>query len=362
MGEIPARLGWRPPPDERSELLFHLLGELRAASASHLGSLLFGNDGPKRVSDRAVYGRVERLVAGGFCARARIPDSRQSVLHLTEKGRTAFPAVAAAFTDQVRKPPADDVACWAWQRSALWASLRGDGFDVGNGLNALLALRRSLVDRQLQRTAGQPRWDASLEALRRAPELTPHFYWRCGQCVWSGQLNASAAAPCPACGGALKQELVAQPWRCRVCGSVTLSFAAQHRAPSSAPCPGRLKPHRYLPFDIAHRQVPGQPPEVRILLVDNPMRSIESQLLDLPLRFLDQSKLDVIIRPSDDGSVYDADAGRWAMKGRRLRALEAAFQPHDNPRLYPFWVAANVITYRPEVVLRSVHSRRSHAS
>ncbi len=366
MKGIPDNNGLAERPHDRNERLLHILGELRGAAASHLGKLLFRDgDRTTKVSDRAVYARVERLVDGGFLTRALLPDSRQTILHLTEKGRTAFPSVAAAFTDQVRKPPTDDVACWAWQRAALWASLRGDGFNVGNGLPALLALRRSLIDRHRQRSpGGQPRRDASLEALRRAPELTPHFYWRCSQCPWSGPLDAPAVAPCPACAGALKQELVAQPWRCRLCGLVTRSFAGEHRAPSSTTtlCPGRLKPHRYLPFDVAHLQVPGQPPEVRLLLVDNPMRSIESQLLDLPLRFLEQPKLDVIIRPSDDGSIFDADAGRWAMKGRRLRALEAAFQPHDNPRLYPFWVSANVITYRPDVVLRSVRSRRSHAS
>lgn len=316
------------------------------------------------ITQRAVFGRIERLVDHGYLTRARLPDTRQTIVHLTEKGRTAFPAVAAAFTDQVRKPPTDDVACWAWQRAALWAALRSDGFDVGNGLDALLALRRSLVDRHRARS-GAPKGarDASLEALRRAPELTPHFYWRCVRCPWTGALDAPAAAPCTACAGDLKQQLVAHPWRCRVCQLLTRAFAPEHTSPSTKTlCVGRLKPHRYLPFDVAHRQVPGRPPDVRVLLVDNPMRSIESQLLALPLRFLEQPKLDVIIRPSDDGSVFDVDAGRWAMKGRRLRALEAAFKPHDNPRLYPFWASAEVLTYRPEVVLRSLRSRRKHAS
>lgn len=356
--------------DERYGRLFALLAELRGASVQQLHVLFFReNSRASTIKERTVYERLERLVDRGFLTRVSLPDSRQTILHLTEKGRTAFPAVAAAFTDQVRKPPTDDVACWAWQRAALWACLHDDGFTLSSGLQGLLALRRSLVDRQraiIETRAGTQRRqaEAALAALRRAHELTPHFFWKCTRCTWTDALGATPAVPaCPDCAGVLKQELVAQPWRCRVCGLIVREYSAEHPSPSSStPCAGRLKPLAYLPYDLAFRQVAGAPPEVRLLLVDNPLRSVETQLLDLPLRFLEQPKLQVILRPSDDGSVFDPSTGAWAMKGRRFRALEAAFTPHDNPRVYPFWVAAEVLQYRPEVVLRSVRSRRRHAS
>lgn len=343
-------------PDERYAKLFDLLGELRGATATQLHELYFRRySRTAALSLRAVQQRIERLVEHGYLQRYALPDSHQQLIHLTEKGRTAFPAVAAAYSDQVRKPPSVDVAAWAWQRSALWASLIADGWHVGGGLRALLAVRRYLLD---SLKASAPRLhDAVLSEIRRAPELTPAFVWRCETCGWSGALNAAAPAKCGACDAAAapKQLVIEHLWKCSRCGTVATAPDAPHGT-----CVGRLRRQRYLPYDVAYRMRDNAPPSVIILLVDNPLRSVEAQLLDLPLRFLNQPRIDVIVRPSDDDSVYDVAAGRWAMKGRRFRSILDAFTPHDNPRVYPFWVAAEVITYKPEVVLRTT-ARRHHA-
>ena len=340
--------------DDRYEKLFHLLGELRGAATHHLVILFFqGSSRTAQVTVRAAQQHLKQLVERGYLLRASLPDSRQTVFQLTDKARLAFPSVAQSFTDQVRKPLTDDVACWAWQRSAPWASLVADGYSVGNGVTHLLAVRRSLIDR-LRVTVARSR-AAALDEIRRAKELQPFTKWVCPACAWSTELNGvPAAKECPRCAALLKQRAIEQPWRCRRCGLVEESFRESHMTTEGITCDGRLKPHRYLPYDVAFRHVEGQPPDVRLLLVDNPMRSVESQLLDLPLRFLEQRKLDVIIRPSDDDTVYDLNASAYLMRGHRFRALCSAFQPHDNPRMYPFWVAAEVITYRPEVVLRVV--------
>lgn len=338
------------------EELFELLAELRGATAAQLHDLYFRRHSRSTtVTLRAVRDRLNRLVEHGYLTRFGLPDSHQQLIHLTEKGRTQFPAVAAAYGDQVRKVPSVDVATWAWQRSALWACLVADGWNVGGGLPALLALRRHLLD-HLSASVARSR-DAAMAEIRRAPELAPAFVWRCGGCDWQSTRDVRQPAKCPMCAASpLKQVPIEHIWRCTKCG-VT---ATGPTSDAHGSCPGRFRRQRYLRFDVAFQKRAGAPPDVMLLLVDNPLRSIESQLMDLPLRFLDQPKLKVIIRPSDDDTIYDANSGTWATKGRRFRALLDAFSPHDNPRLYPFWVSAEVITYRPEVVLRTT-TRRRHA-
>jgi hypothetical protein len=347
------------------------LGQLRAASVAQLHELFFkghflqGEGTP--LSLRSTYSRVSTLQKHGYLKNYAITGTPHVVVHLTEKARLSFPRVAAAFGHTVRRPPTDDIAAWAFTRSSLWAALSADGFCVGRDLRAMMALRRNLVDRQRARldVFSGPKLvlaERTLQELRASPMLSPLTFVTCTVCGRRGKIGVgNAKAPCPACGGALKDEVVLHPHECSACGYVGAKAEPHRHRASRMPCTGIMKERSYLPFDVAYK-AEGTSYEVLLPVVDNPMRSIQKQLLELPLRFLGQPRLKVVLRPSDDDSVFDVDRGSFAIIGTRFRQLIRAFSPHENPSDFPYWKSAEVITYRPELSFRTVKKRIRHAS
>lgn len=359
-----------PVLDERLCELFLLIGELRGASAQHLHALFFARryedrDTGKPISERSTRTRIAALVDDGHLARVEIPGTRRVLLQLTERGRTAFPVVANALTEHVRKPLPSEMAAWAWQRAALWAALTEDGYRVGRDVAALRALRRDLVDRQQARVEGakekteREKAEKVLRELRSSALLTPWTAVSCPKCGTKLPLLERPQSSRCACGGTFQQRVIETPHSCASCGARAEHFGAHVDERVGNTCGGRLRPVQALPFDVAHRVVDGRH-DVLVLLVDNPRRSVESQLDELPLRFLGQPKVRLVVWPSDDDSAYDIDAGEWAAMGPRLRALRRAFDPSAPPRkgAFPFWLAAEVEPTRLDLTFRAF-SRKS---
>lgn len=346
--------------DPRYAELFALIAELRAPSPAHLHALFFSP--VLRVHASSAYRRLQTLAARGYVAHGCVAGTQRRYVHLTKKGLLAFPSVARAFSENVRKPPPPDVAAYGWQRAALHAALVDDGYRVGRGIDALLALRRSLVDEQQAcvAAASPTERDAALNTLRTiraSPLLTPLMSLACGACGRAAP-SAPQDASCPGCGGAIRQVVVRQPLACERCGAI----AEDPGAHDATGCDGAMRPRPYLPFDVAHRRVGGVR-DVVVVFVDNPYRSLERQLQELPLRFLGQPRVKVILRASDDESIWDETAQCWAHMGPRLRRLLRAFSEFGRVQHFPYWRSAEVVTYRPELVLRTAHKKGNrHAS
>jgi hypothetical protein len=363
--------------DEQYERLFLLLAELRCASVSQLHALFFAqvfrHEG-QAISLRSTYNRIATLQKYGYLRSHDIPGTPHSVLFLSEKARSAFPLTRAAIPHTARKTPTDDIASYGFMRAALWSALLKEGFSVGRDLKALTALRRNLVDRQRARVAVAKETsvaaaERTLDELRRAELLSPRTYLACTACKRRTSLAPRTASaktgPCPACGAKLESRIAERLFQCSHCDALDDSPRA-HRVTdgqkaSASPCPGAMRHLSYLPFDLAWRKE-GSSYEVLLLVVDDQNRSVQKQLEALPLRFLGQPRLKVILRPCDDDSTYDLERNTWATVGTRYRQLQRAFSAHEDPRGFPYWETAEVVTYKPELQLRIIRKKKHHAS
>jgi hypothetical protein len=227
--------------------------------------------------------------------------------------------------------------------------LTKEGWTVGNGPHARLALRRYLVDQQKEvvaRATGRALEAATavLSALRTAPELTPDAEMRCA-CGFVCRPRTHRA--CPECAGSLKAELLSLPVTC-VCNEVFDLDHPQSLARHGAHGGTRTRPP--LPFDVASKGA-----DIRLLLVDNPRQSVPGQVAALPLRTLGQPRLSVIVRPSDDDSIYDAAGHRWLQRGARLRFFHRLFEDDHLAGHFPYATTATIVDFRPEAQLRVVH-------
>jgi hypothetical protein len=306
---------------------------------------------------RTTRERVQTLVTHGYLGVMTLP-ARPPVrfLHLTRAAFTRWPILDALVTDNARKPPPADLAAHAWHRAALVVAARADGFEVGRGIGALTALRRNLLDRQQGRTAGanaQP-GDVGrvLQSLRQLPLLQPWTTNVCDGCGLELAVNVEAPRFCAECGSTFRRHVVATPHECRRCGLQSERGGAH--TVDGAPCSGSLRLVDYLPFDLAWRKsATGY--EVRVLLADNPYRSIQTQLDELPLRIVGQPKLEIVIRPADDGSVFDRASATFAVRGPRFRALLRAFSERSaKTDSFPFWTTATVA---PDAIYPEAHFR-----
>lgn len=344
------------PPDELFPL-FRAVATYRALTVPHAHSLVFAtHDGGRAM--RTTRERVQTLVSHGFLGVLALP-ARPPVrfLHLTRAAFTRWPTLEALVTDNARKPPPAELAAHAWHRAALAVAARADGFEVGRDLGALTALRRNLLDRQQTRLAAGPATqpgDAGrvLQGLRQLPLLQPWTTNVCQGCGLELAVNADAPRFCSECGSTFRRHVVATPHECARCGLQSERGGAH--AADGAPCSGILRLVDYLPFDLAWRKSPTGH-EVRLLLADNPYRSIQSQLDELPLRVVGQPKLELVIRPADDGSVFDRTAATFAVRGPRYRALLRAFSASSaKTDTFPFWTTATVA---PDAIYPEAHFR-----
>ncbi len=342
------------PIDPRYEALFSLIADLRAPAIAHLHSMFFKPVLGVHLS--SAHRRITRLQEQGLLRGGTTAGTPRAFVHLTEKGWRTFPSISERHGETVFRTPTREAAAFGWQRAALRSALVDDGYTVGRDFDALLALRRYLVDATIERAArlhGAERFAAEhlLRAMRSSSSLTPLYFHACRGCRARTAIGATPPSSCNRCARPLEQVIVRTPWACRLCGVVT-----DQRVHDG--CDGSMRPQMYLPYDLAHRVKDGRR-DVIVVLVDNPYRSIANQLEELPLRFLDQPRIKVIVRPAEDGSVWDEDEARYSHIGPRLRQLLHAFTAHDRPRHFPYWKSADVITYRPELAVRTRTRRRA---
>ena len=92
-------------------------------------------------------------------------------------------------------------------------------------------------------------------------------------------------------------------------------------------CMCTMRPFDPLRFDVARRTVGGEV-EVFIVLVDDPSRSIESQLKELPIVATTQVSVRVLVRSVDLDSIYDGKTKKWVALGTRHAALRRELDPH----------------------------------
>lgn len=346
------------PPDELLPL-FRAVARYRGLTVPHAHHLvLAGLDGGRAM--RTTRERVQTLVTHGFLDVLTLP-ARPPVrfLHLTRSSFSRFPVLETLVTDNARKPPPPDLAVHAWHRAALAVSARAAGFEVGRDLAALTALRRSLVDRQQARVQAAPEnrraeLEQVLSALRRLPLLTPWTTSVCEGCGLELAINDDAPRFCPECGSSFRRHVVATPHECSRCGLLA-ERGGVHVVAGKA-CPGVLRHVDHLPFDVAWKKT-ASGYEVQVLLADNPFRAIQSQLDELPLRIVGQPKLEVVVRPSDDGSVFDRARSSYAVRGPRYRAILRAFsEKNAKADSFPFWTTATVASdaLYPEANFRAV--------
>lgn len=332
------------PPDELWPL-FRAIASYRVLTVPHAHDLVLSSLDKGRV-DRTTRKRVKTLVDRGFLGVLSVPGRPPTrFLHLLRPAFTRWPELEAVVTDHARKPPTPDLAIHAWHRAALAVAARAAGYTVGRDLAALTALRRSLVDRQTARVAklnGRSREDAEvvLRSLRQLPYLQPWTTQACEGCGLELAIGAPAPKFCPECGGAFRRHAVAAPHECARCGT-----RAERTGPHVAdgtPCPGILRHVDYLPFDLAWKRA-ADGFSVQVLFADNPYRATQTQLDELPLRVLGQPRIDVVVRPSDDGSVFDRGTNSYFVRGPRLRSTLRAFSERDaRVDSFPFWTTATV--------------------
>ena len=107
-----------------------------------------------------------------------------------------------------------------------------------------------------------------------------------------------------------------------------------------------------LPYSVAWRGPTSAPMDLRLVVVLSPRRSQRKQLEDLPLRIAGQPVIPLILRPADDGTMVHRKTGAFTYKGPQYRALMRSFREHRNPCAFPYWLAAAVLDYRPDLWAR----------
>jgi predicted RNA-binding Zn-ribbon protein involved in translation (DUF1610 family) len=344
------------PPDELWPL-FRAIATYRVLTVPHAHALVLSSLDEGRV-DRTTRKRVKTLVDRGFLGVFTVagrPPIR--FLHLLRPAFARWPALEAFATDHARKPPTPDLAIFAWHKAALAIAARAAGYEVGRDLGALTALRRSLIDRQTARAAklsGRHRDDAELvlRSLRQLPYLQPWTTHACEGCGLELPIDTQAPRFCPECGSTFRRHAVSTPHQCDRCG-VRAERTGPHTV-SGSPCAGVLRHVDYLPFDLAWKRA-ADGFAVQVLFADNPYRATQTQLDELPLRVLGQPRIEVVVRPSDDGSVFDRSTKSYFVRGARLRSVLRAFSEQD-ARIdsFPFWTTAAVA---PDATYPEAHFR-----
>lgn len=340
----------RVVPSDEYEPLFSSMAYLGGASCRAIHEMFFARKG---VSLRNTQMRLQGLQKHEFIQRVDLPGrGRDSVLQLTGKGYRSFPSVDVWRTSHNVRALTVERAIYCWVRSELLGSFVKDGWSVGRDDKALLALRRSLIDRQKAKVAslgGAQRAAAEqvLKNLRASPALAPTPATLCPTC---GPVDGQRGA-CPTCGGTTALGPAPCLYRCPRCGEVSPVRRAHACGPWRA--------EHLLPIDVAYRRREGTY-EAVIVLVDEPFSAVGTQLSQLPLRTMGQPILDVVVAPTDRESIYDLGQGAWAFRSRRFVELVSAFEEGGSSS-FPYWHVARLITPYPDIAFRTVGKRKQPA-
>ena len=349
-------------PNDDLAPIFRLVGRMRAVTVPHLHDLAFKSLGVGRAL-RTTRERVQTLIAHKYLKAFSLP-ARPPIrfVYLGPAAYGRWPELQYLFVPSAQKAPPLPLSVYAWQRAALAVSFAEKGHTVGRDLSALTALRRNLIDRQLAKveaSSGRDRESGKIvvDRLRALPLLQPWVTHECSQCGHELPLGSPRQSRCRQCGGAMTVHIVTQPYACAQCGMKSeRAFSPLHE---QTECNGKLRAVDYLPFDLAWRRHHGRY-EATILLVDQPYRSVETQLAELPLRIYGQPKLDIVLRPSDDGTTFDPETGTYAVKGHRFRRfVRTLCEPSDNPNQRSFVDTANLL---PEHLFPETHFRKLRAA
>ncbi|MBI1944661.1 MAG: hypothetical protein HYS27_03135 [Deltaproteobacteria bacterium] len=337
-----------------------MLATLRAASADSLHALHFTR-APLAVTRRQAYRTLASLEAAGYLAR-RALGARRVIYRLTARAFEAHESLRRRASDVARRDPPAALAHYLWLRAALWAALAREGYRVGRGVDAQLALRRFLLGRQAKAVAAatgeaRARAERVLAHLRGDPELTPLFRSVCPRCGITGPLM-EALDRCSSCRGALEQQPARERYRCTRCRLVSDGPIAHRRARrGGAACDGLMRLADPLRFDLAWRRgAAGE--DVVVLVIDDPTVALNEQLRALPLHTLGQPKVPVILRTTDPLSTYNQWEARWEVLGARHQQLLRAFSAEGDARLFPYATTAQVIDVRPDLQIRLIATKK----
>lgn len=344
---------------EQREQLFMLLATLRAASADSLHSLHFARL-PVAVGRRQAYRTLTALEAAGYLARCAL-GAKRVIYRLTARAFESCESVRRRASDVARRDPPAALAHYLWLRAALWAALAREGYRVGRGVDAQLALRRFLLERQAKAVAadtGDARASARrvLAHLRSDPELTPLFRCVCPRCRTAGRLM-EAADHCQRCQAPLRQQPARERYRCTRCRLVSDAPIAHRRARRGGACDGLMRLADPLGFDLAWRRG-ASGDDVVVLFVDHPTVALAEQLRALPLHTLGQPRVPVILRTTDPLSTYNQWEARWEAQGERHRQLLRAFSAEGDARLFPYATTAQVVDVRPDLQIRLIAAKK----
>lgn len=315
--------------------VFECLARFRCASLEQLRLLA-----PTHINSRSSLRRtVACMQSAGWLARARLPGTPRVAYLLTRKTLRKVPTLRERCTDAWTSAH-PDLLVYGWQRAEAWRRLALEGWRVGRDRLALATLRDYLLHHAAsERLVARLQNDPSLHDPR-----TPDG-----------------------------QPLVAV-YRCHRCGRVSHAPHSPHAAAGESrthTCYARMRRSDVVTFDIAYRKgAPNEPP--LLLVVDEPFRSVLAQLMALPLRNHGynqrtrvndyQARLDVMFLPSDDGSLWDDEARRWARIGPRLclaRRVLGTLVPTGTVT-FPFARTARLVDPLPALYLAQL--RRSLSS
>jgi hypothetical protein len=352
----------RPVSVADFEGLFLLLARLRAANAESLLALFFAKRG---VPERTAMRRLAWLVERGFLRHQRFFDSTRALYFLSARAAAVFSSVKKlVHTSTAFQPPAPRQAAFCWLRAMLHAALVRDGFTIGRGIEEQKLLRRLLVDRvradlaaELRREPNRNRGGSSdlertLAELRVLEAITPMYRWHCSTCGWRSDVWDAYADRCRRCKRSVERRFSERRLRCVGCGLLD-DEEHFHKAKSGGSCRGRFVDVDPLAFDVAWRRV-GNGVELFVVIVDDPSRSVDSQLKELGY-VRGAPKFPVLLRTADLDSIYNATTGKWEAVGARHRDLRRATNPkaHFRSRVGCF-DNIELVDYRPELQLHVI--------
>ncbi|HEY4156730.1 MAG TPA: hypothetical protein VGM29_01490 [Polyangiaceae bacterium] len=250
-------------------------------------------------------------------------DRARRVYHLTPKSIALSPRLMLRASSSMTATPADRQATYCHVRSQLWAALAADGWNIGRNLDACVAIRRYLVDDLVARVAAaradqRASLEAALRTLRAVPGLVPPNKLVCSRCRAS-----CTGGPCSRCGAPTEAKLLDERFACRACHAPVPRGGGDHTDPRTRrSCACRaVREVDVLRYDVAWGRINGVL-DVRVLLVDDPSRSVERLVRNLPLVTSAQRPLPLILRHTDPHSRWDPRSCRWASSGRRKAELE----------------------------------------
>lgn len=349
-------------PSPTIEPIFTEIARRRALCAQHIHALLQENTAEDK-SLRSTRLRIQTWEKRGYLSHIVVSDRPPlRFFHVTREAYAYWPKMASVASKHVYSPPKPELAIHAWHRASLALAFRAEGYTVGRDIAALIALRRFLIDSQrarIEQASGrrQEELTQTLYALRDYGLLQPWVIFSCRRCGLELPIGSAKPGPCRECGDVFDVHAIHQPFECAICRKKGEAGGA-HQV-DGVSCPGTLRAVDYLPFDLAYKRTQAGY-DVKVLLADHPFRSVATQLAELPLRIMGQTKVDVIVRPCEDGSVYDMKRRTYSVRGPRYRQYLRAFSQDDaKPDAFPYWMTANLL---PEHLFPETHFRKLRAA